>query len=199
MDTWQVLLWTELMVLQVGTLAVLCGILRIRGFRLWKLTPGGTSSEEESSERPVLQFGMRHVLIWTTSLAMVLGLAKSLDVLNMQSAQQIIRAGYVWKLTVATASAMVIIVALWVALGRGHWFMRYSVGLAFTVLVATGLAMWNAYSAITTRQNFGPRYLASNWDLMNWLGWMFLSGGLLAATLIILRTMDYRLVRRVAR
>jgi len=117
-------------------------------------------------------------------------------------AQELVRGGLVWKLTVATASAMVIIVALWAALGRGHWLMRYSAVLVFTLSLGSALATWSGSQAAAIRTTAWTRWSAGGWDLLrwyevgwSWLGWLFLSGGLLAATLIILRVLGYRLVR----
>jgi hypothetical protein len=197
-------LWNELLVLQVLTLAALCGLLRLRGFRLGRLPAGQTAGAGEGAQRRVLQFNIKHVLTWTTALAAMLGVARGLDLLTWEAAQQLVRGGIVWKLTVAATSAIAIIVAIWVALGSGHWLSRYAVGLAFALLTGTGLALWSKYrfAAINAPMGGGWRWNAVEWQLREmyefgwwWLGWLFLCSGLLAATLIILRVLDYRLVK----
>ncbi|MBW3599856.1 MAG: hypothetical protein KY475_21615, partial [Planctomycetes bacterium] len=195
-------MWTELLVLQVVTLAILCGLLRLRGFRLQRIETA--ASAVAAAEQRRLQFGIRHVLVWTTALAMLLGLGKALDLLSWQTAQQLARDGMFWKLTVATTSAIVIIVALWVALGRGHWLARIVVGFVFALVAGSALAAWSIHNATVMAAGGGWR--RRNWELLGWyevgwwwLGWLFLSGGLLAATLIILRTRGYRLVRNTGR
>jgi len=199
---WGQQMWTELLILQVMTLSTLCLILRLSGFRLLVLDDEATALESGKSNLRPLQFGIKHVLIWTTALAILLGIAKGMDLLRWQVAQELVRGGLVWKLTVATASAMVIIVALWAALGRGHWLMRYSAVLVFTLSLGSALATWSGSQAAAIRTTAWTRWSAGGWDLLrwyevgwSWLGWLFLSGGLLAATLIILRVLGYRLVR----
>jgi hypothetical protein len=196
--------WTELLVLQIFTLSALCGGLRLRGFRLLILQEQDRLGQGDERRRP-LQFGIKHVLIWTTALAVVLGVARAFDLLSWQGALELARNGLLWKLMVATTSAMVIIVALWVALGRGHWALRYSLGPVFALVVGWGLAAWSSYNFTTLRTLLTSGAVAwyqSDWEVLAWyefgswwIGWLLLSGGLLAATLIILRVLGYRLVR----
>jgi hypothetical protein len=195
-------MWTELLVLQVMTLAALCGLLRLSRFHLKRIEPATASVAAANSQQLHLQFNIKHVLIWTTALAMLLGIARGLDLLTWESAQQLARVGLLWKLTIAAASAMVIIVALWVALGQGYAAVRYLVGGIFAVAVGSGLAVWGLSNAGAITPPAGRPWQRINWELKAWyevgwwwLGWVFLSGGLLAGTLLILRTLDYRLVR----
>ncbi|HUE74668.1 MAG TPA: hypothetical protein VMP01_27620 [Pirellulaceae bacterium] len=200
-SSWGQRLWNELLVWNVVTLSVMCGLLGVARFRLRYVAPE-TAASADSARRP-LQFGIKHVLMWTTALAILLGAAKGLDLLRWQVAVELVRAGLPWKLSVATISAMVIVVALWVALGRGHWLLRFAAGVCFTLAVGTGLAQWSIGNAtVARRAPFAAWGSQMHWELLawyeigwGWLGWMFLSGGLLAATLIILRVRGYRLVR----
>ncbi len=199
-------MWTELLVLQVLTLGALCGILRWLGFRLLPQSAEGQQPAPRDGQRP-LQFGIKHVLLWTTALAIVLGLAKAMDLLTWRTAQEIVRGGIFWKVVVATSSAVGTVVALWVALGRGHWALRYPVGLAFVLFNGGVLSAWSRANAASINRVIilgWMRVSQSQLELLRWyeigwwwLAWMFLSGGLLAATLIILRTRGYRLVRIV--
>jgi hypothetical protein len=194
-------IWTELLVLQVLTLATLCSLLRLRGFQLMQVRDDSNAGfEAQLAQRPVLQFNIKHVLMWTTSLAVILGIAKAL---NWQAALEMMQGGIAWKLILATASAIVIIVALWVALGRGHWLVRYAFGLLFTLLSGSGLALWSIHNAAISNSTLVTgRRTSITWELLRlyeigwwWLGWLFLTGGLLAATLLILRVLDYGLVK----
>jgi hypothetical protein len=198
-NNWQQQLWTELLVLQVMTLSVLCGLMALSGFRLMVLDDEGASVVAGGSQRRPLQFGIKHVLIWTTALAIVLGIARGMDLLRWRVVQELVRDGLTWKLTVATTSAIVIIVALWAALGRGHWLPRYFLVLAFTLLLGCSLSMWSQSRTAAMQAAGWPwryseviRWFEVGWS---WLGWLFLSGGLLAATLIVFRVLGYRLVR----
>lgn len=206
-NNWGQQMWTELLVLQVVTLSLLCGGLRLCGFRLLILEDQHRPPAESDPRRRPLQFGIKHVLIWTTALAILLGAARGLGLLRWQAAQELVRSGLFWKLTVATTSAIVIIVALWVALGQGHWLLRYGAGLIIALVIGGGLAAWSFYnfSVLSNMLNsgrLGGIVSQSLYELLRWyevgfwwLGWLFLSGGLLAATLIILRVLGYRLVR----
>lgn len=196
-------MWTELLLLNVATLSLLCGGLRLMRFRLLLLTEEETRPTGQNSSRP-MQFGIRHVLIWTTALAILLGVAKGLDLLNWRAAQELVRLGLLTKLVVATTSAMVMVVALWAALGQGHWLLRYSASLILSLVLGGGLAMWSISKAFAARRAPMTAWSSQvHWELLRfyeigwwWLGWLFLSGGLLVATLIILRVIGYRLVRR---
>jgi hypothetical protein len=199
-------LWTELLALDVITLALLCGIMRLRGYRLirrddWEGKSPATGPGASADARP-LQFGIKHVLIWTTALAILLGAARSLDLLTWAAARELLRGGITSKLTVAAATAIMMIVALWVAVGRGHWAMRYAVGLILALVVGGGVVLWSRYQQQVVQSTLWGSWGLFEYDLIRWysmgwwwLGWLFLSGGLLAATLIILRVRGYRLVR----
>ena len=195
-------MWTELLLLNVATLSLLCGGLRLLRFRLLLLTDDDTRPAGDKSSRP-MQFGIRQVLIWTTALAILLGAAKGLDLLNWRASQELVRLGLLPKLIVATTSAMVMVVALWVALGQGHWLLRYAASLILSLLLGGGLAMWSNSKAFAARRAPMTAWSSQvHWELLRfyeigwwWLGWLFLSGGLLVATPIILRVIGYRLVR----
>ena len=200
-NSWGQHIWTELLALQVGTLSLLCGILYASGFRLRIVAATYEQLAGDDGQRRPLQFGIKHVLIWTTALAVVLGIAKGMDLLRWQVAQQLVREGLIWKSTVATMSASAIVVALWAAVGRGHCLLRYPLGLIFVASIGTGLSLWSLRNATATTAMIWSSWTAETWQLFQWyrigwwwLAWTFLSGGLLAATLMILRVLGYRLV-----
>jgi uncharacterized membrane protein len=122
--------------------------------------------------------------------------------LTWAAARELLRGGITSKLTVAAATAIMMIVALWVAVGRGHWAMRYAVGLILALVVGGGVVLWSRYQQQVVQSTLWGSWGLFEYDLIRWysmgwwwLGWLFLSGGLLAATLIILRVRGYRLVR----
>jgi hypothetical protein len=201
-DGWSQRQWNELLVLQVVTLSVMCGMLRLARFRLSVVEPDSSLFVAGDAVRRPLQFGIKHVLIWTTALAILLGIARALDLLTWRAAQELVRGGMIWKLTVATMSAITIIVALWAALGRGHWLSRFAVGLTLVLMLGTVLSAWSLGKAAVARRAPMGAWSTVHWELLTWyeigwwwLGWLFLTGGLLAATLIILRVRGYRLMR----
>jgi hypothetical protein len=198
-------LWDELLVLNLVTLAVLCGLVRLSGFRLAIIEPaaGDSDSGLAGSRTQPLQFGIKHVLIWTTALAILLAIGRGMDLLRWEVAQQFFSQHKPWKFVMATASAMTIVVALWVALGTGRWWWRYPIGVLMVLLLGSLLSTWNNTRQLASQAlaNAGG-WRQVDWELMEWyeigwwwLAWMCLSGGLLAAMLIILRALGYRLVR----
>lgn len=195
-------LWDELLLFYLATLAALCALVRLTGFRLAIVDPrAGDSRPGGAAFR--LQFGIKHVLTWMTALAILLAIGRGMDLLRWEVAQEAVNQYKPWKIMMAAGSGMTIIVALWVALGTGRWWWRYPAGVLMVLLLGSLLSTWN-----NTRQ-MASQALANaggwrqvDWELMEWyeigwwwLAWMFLSGGLLAATLIILRVLGYRLVR----
>jgi hypothetical protein len=195
-------LWDELLLFNVVTLAALCALVRLTGFRLAIVDPhAGDSPSGGASFK--LQFGIKHVLTWMTALAILLGIGRGMDLLRWEVAREVFNQYKPWKIMMAAASGMTIIVALWVALGTGRWWWRYPAGVLMVLLLGSLLAEWN------NTRNLASQALANSggwrlveWELMPWyeigwwwLPWMLLSAGLLAATLIILRVRGYRLVR----
>jgi hypothetical protein len=196
--------WSDLVVMQTVLLSILCGCLRLAGFSLVIVTPDNDTVPAGTSRRS-LQFGIRDVLIGTTSLALLLAVAKAGDFLTVRYLRHIYDHGFLFVFTIAISTAAVLIVALWAALGRGHVLVR-----AITLLVASlavggplgwycvnigqpqAMAIWAAPNASATTAYWLQHWYAPGYW---WLGWMFLAGTLLAASLVIYRTLGYRLVR----
>jgi hypothetical protein len=190
--------------IQMISLVVLCVLLRWRRYRLENLTAsaaetsvanGGTTRELARS-----QFTIRHVLIWTTSLALLLGILRGLDLLSLDALRPLVggRMGLQW--TAGIAIAVVFVVAVWAALGAGPAWMRVPILLFALTVVGLGLVL----ASFLTENNLAVleqvwlnRYPRSYvWDEHGWfLSWMALAGSLLFASLLILRVIGYRLVR----
>jgi hypothetical protein len=204
---WKRQMWTELLMLQVATLSVLCGGLRRFRYRLLMIGHENQALSADDQRLRPLQFGIKDVLIWTTVLATFLGVAKALDMLSWSYVAEFMQGAVVWKSILAATSAIVMVLALWVALGEGPWVVRYGAGLLISLLLGVALGGWSTARAgpLDTLLNRSPllgEFPQSYYDLLRcyqigywWIGWLFLSGGLLAATLIILRVQGYRLVR----
>jgi hypothetical protein len=204
-ESWNAYLsWSDLVVLQTVLLSFLCGCLRLVGFSLAIVSPDHDLPVASPSRRS-LQFGIRDVLVGTTSLAFLLALAKAGDLLSPVYIRRIYDHGFLFVFTIAISTAAVLIVALWAALGRGHVLLRASTLLVASLAVGgplgwycvnigqpQAMAIWAAPNASATAAYWLQHlYLPGYW----WLGWMFLAGGLLAASLLIYRTLGYRLVR----
>jgi len=199
-QSWDYLHWSDLVLMQTVLLAVLCGCLRLAGFGLEIV-----ASDREAalaSERPqALQFGIRDVLIATTILAIVLAAGKAGDLLTLQFVRQFYDRGLLLVLIIAVSTALVLIVALWSALGRGHIVFRAATLLFVSLAVGGPLAWYCVHIGQPTAQTsrFLPNfpYWLDVWYRPGywWLGWMFLAGAVLAASLLVYRTLGYRLVR----
>jgi hypothetical protein len=199
---WSGSLMAGILVVQAITLTLMSIGLRVRGYRLVHQDALDFHATGPGSRR--FQFGIKDVLIWTTSLAILLGVMRGAGMLVWVTFSD--HPSLYFKATVAVVSANVIVFSLWASLGQGHWALRYS--LLVVMLVALGAALgalsvygqdllnlFRSQSAAT-----GGRYY--DYDLYQWqevrwwwIAWMFLSGGLLAASLMIFRAVGYRLVR----
>jgi hypothetical protein len=203
---WMFLSWSDLVVMQTVVLSILCGALRLAGFSLALVSDDTVSAGNQQTpagpgRRSLLQFGIRDVLIATTSLALLLALAKAGDLLTLQYVRHIYDRGFLFVFTIAIGTAAVVIVALWSALGRGHILIRAVTLLAASLAVGWPLGWYcvniGQPSSQATMFTTSHAYWLDQWYSPGywWLGWMFLTGALLAASLVIYRTLGYRLVR----
>jgi hypothetical protein len=173
-------------------LAVVCLALRIKGYRLYQAAPAG--DESQPPQREILQFGVKHMLIWTTALAPLLLVIQGIDriVFRRYKIVDLFPGVFICVLT-----AMVCLATIWLTLGKGNVAVR---ALIFVLsVVGSGVAMY------VLSERLRPIY--GNWPdpiLINttvalsrlWGVWFALVGGLLAAMLLFLRAADYRLARR---
>ena len=192
--------WNALLLVQAGLLIVLCGILRLCGFSL-RIVVAESDATQGKPAKASFQFGIRDVLMWTTALAVLLAIAKAGDLLTLRYVKQIYAHGFLFVFTIAISTAAVLIVALWASLGQAHLILRILVLFSFSLLVGSGLAAYcNIVGKPLITSGRGPYWLhhfygAGYW----WIAWMFLSGALLGASLIIYRELGYRLVRDARR
>lgn len=192
--------WGSLLTIQAVLLAVLCGSLRLRGYSLLKVEAETKGAAADKTKVP-LQFGIRDVMIWTTSLAVLLAIAKAADFLTMNFLRNLYAPDILLSFTIGIITAVVLIVALWSALGRGNPAIRCLV-LTLLTLGLGGAIGWYCDAQAKAKAMAGG-FSTSYWQWYStgywWIGWMFLTGALLAASLTIYRTLGYRLVRRAKR
>ena len=180
---------------QVTALLVLCLVLRWMRYRLDLIAT--VQKRVASASQRALQFGVRHVLIWTTSLAVVLGALRALDLLSWRALAPFFQGGLA-MLTAGILVATVFIVALWAALGAGPVWLRWPTLAVTMVMVGSLLALFaffdrNGTIALLARN---PATWDSFWRYDGWLlAWVALAGSLLFASLLILRVRGWRLVR----
>jgi hypothetical protein len=188
--------WEGLLTTQAVLLSILGGILRLRGYSLVKLAPSDESFRINEDAKKPIQFGIRDVFVWTTSLAILLAIAKAGDLLSLRFLKQFYDPGLLLLLVIGICTAIILIVALWSALGQGRMIVRFSV-LAFLSLgIGIGIGWYCSRLARRTAATaWNYSYFDWYWNGYWWIGWMFLTGALLAASLIIYRALGYRLVR----
>ena len=187
--------WNDLLVTQGILLSVLGGILRLRGYALVQGAAERESVSSENQPKVPLQFGIRDVLLWTTSLAVLLAIAKASDLLTLKFAKQFYDPGLLLLFTIGICTALILIVALWSALGRGSVWMRLLLLSLLSLGMGGGIG-WYCRVMARNPTAMNSRHYAYWYNGYWWIGWMFLTGLLLAASLIIYRTLGYRLARR---
>ncbi len=192
--------WQSLLIIQAVLLAVLCGILRLRGYSLLQIDAEAENTLADKTKVP-LQFGIRDVMIWTTSLAVLLAIAKAADLLTMNFLKNLYAPGILLPFTIGICTAVVLTVALWSALGRGNPVTRYLVLNVLSLGLGGAIGWYCATQAKANARAMGWSYSYWQWYANGywWIGWMFLTGALLAASLIIYRTLGYRLARSARR
>ena len=194
---------------QMVTLAVLCLLLRWRGFKLVQIETASAATPSSAAGKQLgqMQFGIRNVLVWTTSLAVVLGVLRALDLLSLSSLRSFMEFDFLSLATAGLLVGCVFVVAVWAALGSGPVWLRVPVLLVVLPPIGVTLAVleWNAHR-VRYSSNAGIEILWTTnwalpqmWDDHSWLVlWLSLAGSLLFASLIILRVIGYRLVRPAA-
>jgi hypothetical protein len=205
---------SQLSLAQLIALGLICGLLRWQRFQLAP-PPQPPAAEEEPAppstdpaiaaapsrrrrDLKLAQFGIRHVLIWTTSLAFSLGLLRLLGLLSIPGLSSLLNSELLGYATAGTLIAIVLVVALWAGLGAGPFYLRWP-GLAITCL-AVGVALIYFEHRRMLSGPWRPVLLQDWFDIVGefwyWLAWPCLAGALLFATLLMFRTLGHRLVRQ---
>lgn len=195
----------QLFLVQTLVLLAICGVLRWQRFRLLREVneiPVEQAAVQEQGLRS-MQFGLRHVMIWVTSLAVMLGIARAFDLLSPERLSAFLGQEWVWFISAGAVVGMVLVVALWAGLGTGAAWLRVPL-LALAMLLsgatlivtATMFANW---PGLSYRLNWRS---AAFWSELvereAWIvAWTCLAGGLTYAALLIYRTLGYRLTRQI--
>jgi len=189
---WFRLEWPDLIAVHALVLSMLCSFLRLRGYALRMPEIDISQKFKSTTGSRSLQFSIRHLMIGTTSLAVFLAIARAGDFLNFRFLKSTIDSGYTFLLVAATTSSIVMLVGLWAALGRG------APGLRIAILAVLSSAAGWCLAAYCASLRFSSYFYALDPFVglkSGWIGWMLLTGGLLAAALLIYRAEGYRLMR----
>ena len=200
--------WNLLMIVTSLVILLVCGAIRISGFALQQLA-GDTSGWSEYHSLKTTQFGLKHMLIWATSLVPILLVMRGLDffVLKKLGGPDLFPFVLV-ALVVATAN----LIAIWTVLGQGRLFVRLFALLLIPFLLAATMSQYLAHIESTYRVTLQTRRgqiyqdYSRAWynSLVNgivegrdsWASWLWLDAALLAALLLFLRASGYRLMRK---
>jgi hypothetical protein len=195
--SWYQLSWNDLLWAQAVTLAALCGILRLSGVTLRNTSNATAHATETGEPERSLQFGIRDVLVGTTALAILLGLAKAGDLLTAQFLKTSYSAGLLFLALIATSTAAVLLLALWASLGQGSTVFRLLLLLLIPPTIGLPIGTYCIHIqpmlkvlGLLPPDRLNHWYGTGYW----WIGWMFLAGTLLASLLLIFRVPGYRLV-----
>lgn len=162
---------TELLGLLGLQMLCVCGPLllaRVFGIRL-------TRGDQTPLDHRPLQFGIAHIMAWTTVVAAMMGLARVIPLPSQNAVRE---------LMLGPIFATLALLAVWAALGTSHVGLRLLV-----VLLASPLLGLGAYKMLTPPQ--APQEFPLEFALMTGL-----QGVLLAGSLWIFRLGAYRLTRK---
>ncbi len=176
-------LWFAILCWQSLATMILCGGLWIFGFRVRRLR------HDQSSDRR-LQFSMRHLFAWTTSVACVVGVVRLVDVATFLFLG---RDSLLACVGLGGCFAIMSMVAVWSALGSDRlWIRLVGLGISTPVIAlsigAVGLSRTPAWISESL-------FLGADYDPTLWFMWTCLATFFLAGLLAIFHTSGYRLLR----
>ena len=197
---WTRIVWPAI-ILAHGTIVVaVCSLLRWRGFHLAKPQPVNQPAQPTEPESS-LRFSLRDMLLWATTLAPLLLVAKGLDVFLFR---HLTLADVFPLVLLAVALALTSLLAIWVTLGAGNLAVRIGVALAGGLLMGFALqvqahSMYEQASLLAAGGWWG-RGLSQTQrmfiDLQHiWVYLIQMELWLLAAMLIFIRASGYQIVR----
>jgi hypothetical protein len=185
-------IWVQIILLELVALILLCVQLRGWGFHLSQVA--GILEGKPSSRSQPLQFGLRHMLTLISVCAICLGMARAAGMLRMDALMGYVFSDIVFMISIAILTAMMLVVTFWATLGQGSTVLRAV--LFLVVLVFAGsCASWYA----THRTPIpSPLRDLQQWRALGWEWWLWFAsaGGILAALLLFVRGLGFRLVRR---
>jgi hypothetical protein len=188
-------------VMQAVMAAVICIGIAWQGFRLVDLSNAAASDDAS----PAAQFGLQHALAWMTAFSVLLAIVRGMLTFN-RNWQHVRSLEWVAMLSTGALLGMVLIVALWAALGRGRVWIRLPLllvvgfvsGCVSVVLYQIGMTGWEFF--------LNEPYLSLNYweyvlDRNSWRGgrdnlnqYLF-CGCFTFSALLLMRLLGYRLAR----
>jgi hypothetical protein len=184
---WSAYVWPAILLAQSAIVLLLCFLARVLRVRI----QADYQSSPQSAQP--LQFSLHHLLVWTTSVCLMLVVLRGVDLLFLErlQTQELFPLGEL-AVNMAAASA----VAVWAALGTGPWMLRLLI-LAI-VAAASGWGLQRTgdeWNAALGNANTDLIHIVSNMGNYSFV-WTALSTGFLAALLVFFRAQGHRLTRR---
>lgn len=194
--------WMGLLFWQGLAALVMCMLLRLFGFKLANVAQESMSSaahdDENKNEADTTgtvastppQFSIFHLLVWTTTLAPLMAIARLIEWSQFASLTVVLQ-----PLQLGICFALVSLIAIWCGLGREHLLIRCLGTAVLTYLIGSGIGAASAanwFDAIHLNRWIG---LASDFHVF-WRTWVVVASCFLSAMLMIFRAEGCRLVRK---
>jgi hypothetical protein len=174
-----------LLVISAGLLIICCGALRAAGFRIKPIVPVGDDS---------LQFGVKHMLIWTAAMAPLLVVVREFDwnIFREFGVFDVVPAALI-----CAGTALASLATVWFVLGTRRSVVR---AIVLAAILIVGGVVLSATSAELQQPIYGKDAYQLSVQLYArmqslWPAWLPLVSGLLAAMLLFLRASGFRLAR----
>jgi hypothetical protein len=184
---------------QTLALLAICGAMAWQRFRLYRAAEESKPHAGGTGHMRV-QFGVRHVLIWTTTIAILLAILRALDLLSLEFVRPFLDRNFLWVATEGAVVAIVLIVSLWAGLGEGPAWLRWPLPLVLGLGGGLGLGFAHWLSLVPYGRIPATLYPTSAWQQFRVLeetriAWVSLAGGLLFAGVLYFRAQGVRLSR----
>jgi len=181
-------MWAVILALQSVVAMGLCWLLRMRGYRL--VSREAQENDLAVADHEQFQFSIKHVIFWMTAVCPILVLAKGVDLFWLEFKE------LYWSAVLATAMAVVSWIAMLSALGSSGRFIRFAalslappfIGVLLTWLTKQWAFRWNSSNSswfFIEIERFG----------FGWVAWCALAAWFLFASLLVLRSAGYRIMR----
>jgi hypothetical protein len=167
--------WFSLMMFQAFALAIMCGAMRRRGFRLAKMNNGDTASGPPSKPR-WLQFKHR-TGYWNQSPFVV-----------------------AFEALLGMLMAIVLYTAIMLAVGTHAFDERLIICAVTTFLIGVAFSFASSFAPDLLGSRiwymYQSQFLWMVWPRWWWLAWVLLTSGFLASTLWFLRELGFQMTRK---
>lgn len=196
--------WLGLLTFFIVAAGMTFGILRYLRFELgvFKQVEAGEADKDAKGRDSKGQFGIKHLFIWTTIVAVLFGIG---GFVSWQAIfDNIFRKGFVINIGRTLLITVSLVAVVWAVMGETKW-----IGLRFLILVlflsAVGLALYGLdYLSLKANRDslaIGWRWRRSmngerHFEMIKvWMIWTMLNGMFLASLFLVFRVAGFRFVK----